>query len=199
MNKKILGMIKEVEFSNNNSLLLHKNPTEKGLTYFGIYESAHPLWKGWRIIKSYLELDEDWQEYKTTNDKNNLSLALKKTSKILANVSDLNFLVEDFYKKEFFDKMKLDLVKSEHKQLELMCFAINVNPKQAIKVLQETIGVTIDGIIGQQTINALNAFDESLFDKLFDLEEKEFYNELVENKERFKIYKDGWFNRAVAV
>lgn len=192
-------MIKEVEFSNNNSLLLHKNPTEKGLTYFGIYESAHPNWKGWRIIKSYLELDEDWQEYKTTNDENDLSLALKKTSKILANVSDLNFLVEDFYKKEFFDKMKLDLVKSEHKQLELMCLAINVNPKQAIKVLQETIGVTIDGIIGQQTINALNAFDESLFDKLFDLEEKEFYSELVENKERFKIYKDGWFNRAVAV
>lgn len=199
MNKKILDMIKEVEFSNNNSLLLHKNPNENGLTYFGIYESAHPLWKGWRIIKSYIELDEDWQEYKTTNNENDLSLALKKTSKILANVSDLNFLVEDFYKKEFFDKMKLDLVKSEHKQLELMCLAINVNPKQAIKVLQETIGVTIDGIIGQQTINSLNAFDESLFDKLFDLEEKEFYNELVENKERFKIYKDGWFNRAVAV
>ena len=38
MNKAILEMIKEVEFSNNNSLLLHKNPTENGLTYFGIYE-----------------------------------------------------------------------------------------------------------------------------------------------------------------
>lgn len=183
MNKKILDMIKEVEFSNNNSLLLHKNPTEDGLTYFGIYESAHPNWYGWNIIKRYLANTPD----------------LKECSKILANVSDLNKNVEDFYKKEFFDKMKLDLVKSEHKQLELMCLAINVNPKQATKVLQETLGVTIDGIIGQQTINALNAFDESLFDKLFDLEEKEFYNELVENKERFKIYKDGWFNRAVAV
>ena len=37
---KILEMIKDVEFSNNNSLLLHHNDGETGLTYFGIYESA---------------------------------------------------------------------------------------------------------------------------------------------------------------
>lgn len=183
MNKAILEMIKEVEFSSNNSLLLHKNPTEDGLTYFGIYESAHPNWYGWNIIKRYLANVPDLEE----------------CSKVLANVSDLNKLVEDFYKKEFFDKMKLDLVKLEHKQLELMCLAINTSVKPAIKVLQETLGITIDGIIGNQTINALNAFDESLFDKLFDLEEKEFYDEIVANKEKFKIYKNGWHNRAVAV
>lgn len=38
--KKILAMIKDVEFSNDNSLLLHHNEGEIGLTYFGIYESA---------------------------------------------------------------------------------------------------------------------------------------------------------------
>lgn len=183
MTNKILEMIKEVEFSNNNSLLLHKNPTENGLTYFGIYESAHPSWYGWNVIKRYLANTPD----------------LKQCSRILANVSDLNEEVKKFYKKEFWDKLKLDLVKSEHKQLELLCFAINVNVKPAIKVLQETLGITIDGVIGNQTINALNAYNEALFDKLFDLEEKEFYDEIVANKEKFKIYKDGWHNRAVTV
>jgi len=177
MNKKIPDIIKEVEFSNNNSLLLHKNPTEDGLTYFGIYESAHPNWYGWNIIKRYLANTPD----------------LKECSKVLANVSDLNKLVEDFYKKEFFDKMKLDLVKSEHKQLELMCFAINVGIKPAIKVLQETLGVTIDGIIGNQTINALNDFNESLFDKLFDEKEKEYYDTL---KASLNMYKKGLKARA---
>ncbi len=38
--KKIISMIKDVEFSNDNSLLLHHNDGETGLTYFGIYESA---------------------------------------------------------------------------------------------------------------------------------------------------------------
>lgn len=191
---KILDLIRDVEFSNDNTKLLHKNDGENGLTCYGIYESAHPNWKGWRIIKSYLELDEDWQQYKTTNDENDLSLALKKTSKILANVSDLNFLVEDFYKKEFFDKMKLDLVKSEHKQLELMCFAISVGIKPCVKKLQELLDVTVDGIIGTNTINALNDFNEDLFDKLFDEEEIEYYDSLKASLNR---YKKGLKNRAL--
>ena len=177
---KALQLIKAVEFSNDNKKLLHKNPTETGLTYFGIYEKAHPNWTGWKIIKAYLELEPD----------------LQKCSVILSNVSDLNTKVEEFINKEFWDKMKLDLVNSEHKQLELLCFAYNVGIKPAIKVLQETLGIPIDGIIGQQTINALNSFSESLFDKLFDLEEKEYYDELIEDKERFKIYKNGWHSRA---
>jgi hypothetical protein len=196
MNKKILEMIKDVEFSSDNTKLLHKNDGEKGLTYFGIYESAHPNWYGWNIIKKYLDLDEDYQEYKKTENDKDLSLALKKCSRILSNVSDLNFLVEDFYKKEFFNKMKLDLVKSEHKQLEIMCFAINVGIVPTAKVLQRLLNVTVDGLIGQQTIKALNAFDEELFDKLFDIAEIEYYDKLVTNKERFKIYQKGWHNRA---
>ena len=38
--KEIIAMIKDVEFSNDNSLLLHHNDGETGLTYFGIYESV---------------------------------------------------------------------------------------------------------------------------------------------------------------
>lgn len=170
MNKSIINMIRDVEFSNDNSLLLHHNEGETGLTYFGIYESAHPSWDGWSVIKRYL-----------VNTPN-----LKECSKILANVSDLNQKVEEFYKKEFFDKLKLDLVKSVDKQEEVMCFAISVGIKPCIKKLQECLNVKVDGIIGQQTINALNAFDESLFDKLFDEEEKEYYDSLPSRLDRYK-------------
>ena len=180
MTKKALELIKAVEFSNDNKKLLHKNPTENGLTYFGIYEKAHPNWSGWKIIKAYLELEPD----------------LQKCSVILSNVSDLNTRVEEFIKKEFWDKMKLDLVTSENKQLEMMCFGINTNPTRCIKKVQELLGLTIDGIIGNKTITALNSFNDDLFDKLFDLEEKEYYDELIEDKERFKIYKNGWHSRA---
>ena len=128
MTNKALQLIKAVEFRNDNKLLLHKNPTENGLTYFGIYEKAHPNWTGWKTIKSYLELEPN----------------LEKCSVILSNVSDLNIKVEDFIKKEFWDKMKLDLVTSEHKQLELLCFAYNVGIKSAIKVMQETLGTPVD-------------------------------------------------------
>ncbi len=195
MTNKVLDLIRDVEFSNDNTKLLHKNDGENGLTYFGIYQSAHPKWSGWRIIQGYLDLDEDWQQYINTHDEDDLSLALKKCSKVLANVSDLNFLVEDFYKKEFWDKMKLDLVESSHKKMEMMCFGINTNPTRCIKKVQELLGLTVDGIIGNKTITALNAFNESLFDKLFDEKEIEFYNSLDEV--RFGKFKNGWRNRAV--
>ena len=180
MNKSIINMIRYVEFSNDNSLLLHHNEGETGLTYFGIYESAHPSWDGWSVIKRYL-----------VNTPN-----LKECSKILANVSDLNQKVEEFYKKEFFDKLKLDLVKSVDKQEEVMCFAISVGIKPCIKKLQECLNVKVDGIIGQKTINALNSFNESLFDKLFDLEEKEYYELIIKNKPQYLQFKNGWFKRA---
>lgn len=179
MNIKILDLIRDVEFSNNNSLLLHKNDGENGLTYFGIYESAHPSWYGWNIIKRYLANVPD----------------LKECSRVLANVSDLNKQVEQFYKKEFFDKMKLELVVSESKQIEIMCFAINVGINRCTKKIQELLNVKVDGIIGNETINALNAFNDDLFDKLFDEKEIEFYNSLDEG--RYGKFKSGWRNRAL--
>lgn len=181
MNPNVLKMIREVEFSNDVTKLLHKNPTENGLTYYGIYQSAHPNLKLWRIIQGYLELESD----------------LKQCSKILSNVSDLNTMVEEFYQKEFWDKLKLDLVKSEHNQLELLCFAIVAGVPTCVKKLQELLNCKVDGIIGQQTINALNAFNEDLFDKLFDLKEIEYTDSL--NEVKYGIYKKGWRNRAVFI
>ena len=89
--------------------------------------------------------------------------------------------------------MKLDLVESDHKQIELMCFGINAGIKPCIKKVQELLNIKVDGIIGQQTINALNAFDEDLFDKLFDKKEKEHYDSLPARLDR---YKKGLKNRA---
>lgn len=183
MNDKILEMIKAVEFNNDNSLLLHKNDGENGLTFYGIYQSAHPNWNGWKIINRYLEV--------TPN--------LKQCSVILSGVSDLNKLVIEFYKVEFWNKLELDLITSEHKQLEIMCFAINAGITPCVKVLQELINVKIDGVIGEKTIKAINEFSESDFDRLFDVEEKEYYDELILNKSRFKKYQKGWHNRAYFV
>lgn len=178
MELSLIEMIKDVEFSNDNSQLLHKNKTENGLTYFGIYQSAHPNWKGWTIINRYLANISD----------------LKECSRVLANVSDLNKLVYDFYKVEFYDKMKLGLINDYSKKEELMCFGINTNPIRCIKKVQELLGLKIDGVIGNKTITAINAFNEDLFDVLFDKEEIEFYDSLDES--RFGIYKKGWRNRA---
>lgn len=180
MTDRALKMIKDVEFSNNNANLLHKNPTEDGLTYYGIYEKAHPNWNGWGIIKRYLKIEPN----------------LKKCSLALSNNRELEFMVIGFYREEFWNKLKLDNVESEDKQIEILCFAINVGIKPCVKTLQMLLGVTVDGIIGKNTLSALNGFDDELFDKLFDVYEKEYYDKLIANKPSYIIYKKGWHNRA---
>ena len=179
---KSMSLLKLVEHSNRNDKLLHYNDGEDGYTFFGIYEAAHPNWEGWRIVKRYLLIEPD----------------VKKCSVILSNNIELDLMVQNFYKKEFWDKSKLDLVDSQKIADEIFIFGVNVGMPVAIKKAQELVGVVADGIVGPITIKALNDFDEDKFDIEFDEEEKEHYSILAE-KPHLKKYKEGWYNRADTV
>lgn len=177
---KSMELLKQVEYSNNTSKILGVNKGENGLTFFGIYEVAHPSWEGWVIIKRYL-----------VNEPN-----LEKCSNILANVSDLIQLVYKFYKREFWDKASLDSVNEQKIADEIFIFGTNVGMKVAIKKAQELIGVEIDGDVGPKTLLALNTYDVHKFNLFFDIEEKEYYDKLIAVNEKLRINQKGWYNRA---
>lgn len=178
---KSMQFLMRLEFS-SPSFALHKNETENGLTFFGIYECAHPDFKGWDLIKQVL------------NGK-----SLKEASVILYNNSDLVALVYEFYKREFWDKMRLDEVESDLKASEVFIFGVNVDTKPAVRVLQRLLNVTVDGVMGAQTLKALNAYDEDKFNVEFDSYEIAYYASLVSKNPKFKIYANGWKNRALAI
>ena len=141
--KEAMKILAFVEHNNDNTQVLHKNKGELGLTFWGIYQTAHPTLKIWNTINQYLKIEPDF----------------KKLGQALVNNNEIMKDVEDFYKIHFWDKMKLDLVSSEHKQLELLCFAIVAGVPTCIRKLQQLLNTKVDGIIGNQTINALNAFN----------------------------------------
>ena len=178
-----MDILKEVEHSNRNDKLLHKNAGENGLTFFGIYQSAHPNLKMWKTINRYLEIEPN----------------LAKCSLILSNVGDLKDEVYNFYKKEFWDKMQLDKVDSGHICNEMFIFGVNVGYITCIKETQKLLGVTADGIIGSITLGKLNAYDVVKFDKEFDKIEMAYYERIAKAKPHLAINLKGWFNRAVRV
>ena len=180
---KAMEILKLVEHSNRNDKLLHKNEGENGLTYFGIYQSAHPKLKKWRTIESYLKIEPD----------------IKKCSVILSNVSDLTGEVYRFYKQAFWDKMGLDKVNSGHICNEMFIFGVNVNWDKCNKEVQKMIGVKDDGIIGDKTIAKINEVDEEWFDKEFDKVEMAYYERIVEQKPHLAKNLKGWFNRSLVV
>ena len=178
--EKAMLLLKQVEHSNRNDKLLHKNEGEHGLTFFGIYEGAHPNWKGWYIIKRYLANTPD----------------IEKCSIILSNVTDLIKLVNEFYRREFWNIANLDAIEEQRKADEIFIFGTNVGMKVAIKKAQELVGVSIDGDVGPKTIKAINDYDTEKFDVFYDLKEKEHYDTLIARREALRINQKGWYNRA---
>jgi lysozyme family protein len=95
--------------------------------------------------------------------------------------------------------MRLDEINSQHIANEIFIFGVNVNWKIAIKEAQKLIGVAADGIIGTQTLKALNNYDEHVFDKKFDDVEIAYYEQIVKNKPHLAHNLKGWINRALYV
>ena len=175
-----IALLKQVEHSNRNDKLLHKNKGENGLTFFGIYEAAHPNWKGWSIIKRYLANEPD----------------IERCSTILSNVSDLTKLVYEFYRREFWNKADLDSIVEQRKADEIFIFGTNAGMPIAIKKAQELVGVIVDGDMGPKTLKAINDYDVDKFDVFYDIEEKEHYDTLCALNERLRVNQKGWYNRA---
>lgn len=179
-----MNLLAQLEHSNRTNKVLHQNQHENGLTFWGIYESMHPDWKGWGAVKSCMAF---------------FPREIEKASKVLFETGWIYGLVIEFYKKEFWDKMKLDQVVSQKIADELFIFGVNVNWRIAAMKCQKYIGVPADGFIGNQTLEVLNKFDENKFDIEFDDIEKKYYDEIIKSKPYLAINKKGWYKRADAV
>ena len=171
----------KLEF-NSPSNALHKNATENGWTFMGIYQTAHPKLKIWEHIEAVVSKSKDVQEASRT---------LYKDTELLKEV-------ESFYKEKFWDRMWLDEVESQHIANEMFVFGVNAGCSRAVRLAQMVSGAVADSIIGPKTIEKINQCDEKMFDARFDEEEIKYYEAIVANNPSKSIFLKGWKNRAMA-
>ena len=176
-----MGLFLKAEISNNPKEALHKNRGENGLTYMGIYQRAHPTWFRWGYINTILE----------KHDGNKIEASIE-----LYQDRSLTQDVYDFMKKNFWDVMKLDSVTSQKIAEELFIFGTNANMKAGVKMAQRLVGVDDDGIVGNGTITALNAFNERVFDEEYDLLEQAYYMNLISRHPELEVNEKGWIRRS---
>ena len=97
---------------------------------------------------------------------------------------------KEIYKRDYWNRCKCDYL-PDALSVAVFDFAVHSGTKQAIKKLQEALGVKADGIIGNQTIGAANriptykVLEEYLWRRLFFL---------IKLKD-FKYFGEGWGNR----
>jgi lysozyme family protein len=107
---------------------------------------------------------------------------------------DIRNLTEEnaisIYKKEYFDPCKIDQISNESLALQVFDFAVNAGNHRAIVILQSTVGVIADGVIGMQTLNKVNSGD---YLNLYKQARINFYKSIGVGKNA--KFLNGWINR----
>ena len=154
-----------------------------GETYKGIARNYHPDWQGWAIV----------DRIKTA-----YGGKLPHDYKIKSPVLDQ--MVHDFYKRVFWDSIHLDEVNNT--ALQEIIFDIFVNSrKSGIKVIQSVLrnqfnqDIVVDGIMGRQTVAAINRCKSSdLFDAIKEARIN-FYKQIAQHGNNAQFLR-GWLKRA---
>lgn len=116
-------------------------------------------------------------------------------------VSDLKKITDEqwmyIFKKFFWDACRADDIMSQSVANMLVDFAYNSGCGNAIRKIQGVVGVKVDGILGKNTLNAINDFDLGqwvLFDRL-KVARISFLNAIVKNKPSQEVFLKGWLRR----
>jgi lysozyme family protein len=116
-----------------------------------------------------------------------------KTCSDLKKITDEEWLF--IFHKGYWNPCMGDDIKDQSVANILVDWAWMSGVKTAVKKIQTLLGITVDGIVGKQTINAINlANGYHLFNDIYN-ERKKFYYNLVEKNPKQEIFLKGWLNR----
>lgn len=139
-----------------------------GATYAGIARNKNPHWNGWRYI-----------------DRKELG-------------GPLTGMVRDFYKVEFWDKMRGDELLEQEIANSIFNFGVNAGMSMAVKLAQLVVGATPDGVIGPKTVELLNQQNPTDFQKSYALTKIARYAEICNKNRTQSKFLLGWINRTMA-
>jgi len=86
------------------------------------------------------------------------------------------------------------LINHQDTATKIFDMAVNMGHSQANKIVQRAVNVTADGIIGKQTIAAINK-DNQAINKIC-AEQAKFYRQLSIDKPKLAVFLNGWLKRA---
>lgn len=117
------------------------DPTDRGgETYCGIARKFHPNWEGWLKLKSFMPM---------------------KKGQVIHD-SEIEGLVANFYKREFWDKVRGDMITDQAIAEKLYDRAVNFGIKEAVRQTQAALGIAESGKMDEATFEAINNPDKHL-------------------------------------
>jgi len=159
----------ELMLKDEGGYVLHEVQGDTGgATYAGIARNKNPHWNGWPYI--------DRKEFG----------------------GPLTGIVRDFYKVEFWDKMRGDEIREQEIANSIFNFGVNAGMGMAVKLAQLVVNATPDGGIGPKTVELLNQQNASDFRKSYALTKIARYAEICNKNRTQSKFLLGWINRTMA-
>lgn len=162
------------------------NPADNGgETFAGIARNYWSNWEGWKYIDQYKN------QFKTA--KTSLSLAEWINASAKVKTEPVGDLVSFFYKNNFWSSLKLDFVNDQQLANSIYDFAVNSGVNRSVKYIQEVVGVKTDGVIGPNTIKAINNSDPEFTLEKFNKKRELFYRSIAKGDQ--SQFLKSWLSR----
>lgn len=148
-----------------------------GETYKGVARKIFSKWDGWTKVD-----------------------ILKRQSGFPANLDkdpELQQNVADFYRVTFWDKINGDQITNQNVANSIFDFGVNAGSGTSGSLAQMVVGAKPDGVIGPDSISAINSFDPDYFLASFTVAKIARYVNIVKKRPTSRKYFYGWVIRAL--
>lgn len=105
-------------------------------------------------------------------------------------------MVRDFYRENYWNPMQGDQIASQAIAQTIFDFNVNAGAV-ARKLAQLVVGTTPDGVFGEKTLAALNAYDPDKFVMAYALAKIARYRDIVTRDRSQSKFLLGWINRTL--
>lgn len=103
------------------------------------------------------------------------------------------------YKRDYWDRIGGDKILSYNVAYALFDQAVNRGVSSALKIAQKVAGVSQDGKLGTNTLNAINAISEKSFLEKFLAFAIQEYKDLAAARPKDQKFLRGWLNRVTSI
>lgn len=108
-------------------------------------------------------------------------------------------LAKEIYFKKYYTKYNLDKIDNEEIALSICDWIVN-SGVWGLKKAQQTLNelgynLSVDGIFGRQSLEALNSVNVDDFLKVYHEKQRQFYHNIVKYNPTQKDFLKGWLNR----
>lgn len=153
------------------------NPNDNGgETFAGIARKFWPNWNGWQYI-----------------DRHKAIHGLNFINSLLSDVT-MQRCINEFYKANFWDINKLDLITDQQIANSVYDMGVNAGTGTVAKMLQRAANVVVDGNIGSGTLADVNSGNAEFIYNSINSQRESYYNQLATKPNQAQFLKS-WLSR----